>query len=87
MPLLASKGLPLGVKSRLYFKCSHSIILYGIETWLVKEEDVISLLRKDASLVRWRCHVRPEDKISAEELRARLKLNSMKEYLQDRGLQ
>ena len=33
------------------------------------------------------CNVRPEDKISAKELRARLKLKSMKEYLQDRRLQ
>ena len=29
-------------------------------------------------MVRWMCNVRPEDKISTEELRARLKLNSMR---------
>ena len=45
-------------------------MLYGIETWSVKEE-----------------YVMPEDKISAEELRARLALKSLKECLQDRRLQ
>ena len=34
-----------------------------------------------------RLSVRPEDRISAEELRTRLKLRSMREYLQDKGLQ
>ena len=33
------------------------------------------------------CNVRPEDKISAVELRSKLKLNSIQECLQDRRLQ
>ena len=36
-------------------------------------------------MVRWMCIVTPEDRISAEELRTRLKLNSVREFLQFRG--
>ena len=38
-------------------------------------------------VVGWMCNVRLEDRISAEKLRTRLKLNSMREYLHDRRLQ
>ena len=56
-------------KGRLYFACVHSVMLNGSETRPVKEEDVIRLERNDAILVRWMCNVKPEDKISEEELR------------------
>ena len=58
-----------------------------IETWSNKEEDVIRIDRNGARMVRWMCNVKSEDKISAEELRTRMKLKSMKECLQDRRLQ
>ena len=48
---------------------------------------MIRLERNDARTVRWLCNVLSEDRISAEELRARLKLKSMRECLQDRRLQ
>lgn len=38
-------------------------------------------------MVRWMYNVRPDDRISAEELGTRLKLNSMKKCLQDKRLQ
>ena len=38
---LASNGLPLGIKGRLYSACVWSIMLYESVTWSVKEEDVI----------------------------------------------
>ena len=34
----------------------------------------------------FKCNVRNEDKISAEDLRTRIKLNSMTKYLQDKRL-
>ena len=36
VPLLASKGLPLGAKDRLYSAYVPSIMLYESETWTVK---------------------------------------------------
>ena len=48
---------------------------------------MIRLVRNDATMVKWIRNVRSTDKSSAEELRTRLKLNSTKQCLQDRGLQ
>ena len=87
VPLFASSGFPLGAKGRLYSARARSAMLYGSETWPVNEEDVIRLERNDATMIRWLCNVRPEDRIYAEELETRLILKSMRECLQDRRLQ
>ena len=62
-------------------------LLYGSEAWRVKQENVIRLERNDARMVTWMCNVSPGDRISAEEIRDRLKLKGISEYLQDRSLQ
>ena len=54
--------------------------------WVI-EEDAIRLETNDAMMVRWIYNINPEDKIYAEELRASLKLFSMRERLQDKRLQ
>ena len=72
VPLLAGRDLHLIAKGRLYFACVHSVILYGNETWPLKEEGVIRLERNDARIVRCICKILSEDIISAEELRTRL---------------
>ena len=43
--------------------------------------------RSDAKMIRWMCNIRPGNRISAEEFRIKLKLNSRVECLQDRTLQ
>ena len=45
---------------------------------------MIRLEKNHAKMIRWMCNFRPEDKISAEELRTKLKWNSLREYLLDR---
>ena len=82
VPLLTSRGLPLGDKGR-YPACVRSVMLYRSETWIIKEEGVIKLERNDARKVQWMCNIRTETRILAKELRTGLKLNSMKQYLQD----
>ena len=49
VPLLASEGLPLG--SKVYFANAHSVMLYGSETWTVKEKYMIRLERKNARML------------------------------------
>ena len=44
--LLTSGDFPVGAKG-IYSTCAHSIKLYGIETWPVKEEYEIRLERND----------------------------------------
>ena len=58
-------------------------MLYGSGTWSAKEESVIRVERNDARMVRFMCNVRPDDRISAEEHRTRLKLSSMRGFLQN----
>ena len=53
----------------------------------IQKEDVIRLERNDARIVRLTCNVRPEDSISAGELKTRLKSKSVRKCLQDRRLQ
>ena len=86
MPLLLSRDAALGAKGRLYSACMCIVMLYGSETCPDKE-DLITLERNDAKMARWMCNVRPEDRICSEEFRTRLKLKSMREYVQDRRLQ
>ena len=54
-------------------------MLYGRKIWPVKEQDVITLERIDAKMVRWMCNNRPEERIPAEEFRTRLKLEQHKQ--------
>ena len=58
-------------------------MLYGSETSPVKKKDVIRLERNTANMVRCMCNVRPEDRISDEELKTRVKLNGIWECLKD----
>ena len=51
---------------------------------LKRKIDAIRLERIDARMARSMCNVRPEDKISADELRTRLKF---RKFSQDRRLQ
>ena len=62
-------------------------LLYGSEAWQIKQENVIRLERNDARMVTWMCNFSPGDMISAEEIRDRLKLKGISEYLQDKRLQ
>ena len=48
---------------------------------------MIRLERSDARIVKWMFSVRPEDRISAKELKTRLKLNDMMKCMQDGILQ
>ena len=66
VPLLTSRGLPLGANCRLYSAWLRSVMLHGSETWQDKEEYVMRLLRNDARMIIKMCNVRSEDKISAD---------------------
>ena len=50
-------------------------------TWPIREDNVIKLETDDARMIKWMHNVRPEDRISAVELRNRVQLNTMRECL------
>ena len=62
-------------------------MLCGSETWPVKEEDMIRLERNDTRMVGRMSIMRSENRISAENLRSRLKLSSVRECFQEKRLQ
>ena len=86
VPLLASKGLSLAAKGRLYQACVRSVMLYASETWPVKEEDLSRLERNDNSMLRWMCRVKLSDHVSSKDLRCRLRLVSVRALIQSRRL-
>ena len=52
LPLLTSRVISHKVKGRLYNACVRSVILYGSETWPLKEEDIQRICRTDNMMVR-----------------------------------
>ena len=77
MPLLTSRVISHKVKGRLYNACVRSVILYGSETWPLKEEDIQRICRTDNMMVRWICGVTLRDRKSSKELRDRLGLEDI----------
>lgn len=74
-------------QGRLHSANACSVKLHGFETCPIKEKYMIRLVRTDERMVRQRCCVILQESISAEELKTRLTLKSIKEGLENRRLQ
>ena len=57
LPMLTSKGLSLKLIGKLYDSCVRSVMLYGGETWAIKEDDIRRLEITDLCMIRWMCNV------------------------------
>ncbi|XP_057306914.1 uncharacterized protein LOC130645075 isoform X1 [Hydractinia symbiolongicarpus] len=86
LPLLTSRVLSIELKGRLYEACGRSVMLYGSETWAVKQEDLDCLDRSDMRMVRWMCNASLRDRKSSDELRNRLSIRRIKDVIQIRRL-
>ena len=82
LPLLTSRVFSLRTRGRAFEACVRSVVLYGSETWPVKEEDLVRLERNDMRMVRWMCNVTLKDRKSSEELRDRLGLVAIRDCVQ-----
>jgi len=58
LPLLTSMDISLIVRGRLYSSCVRSSMLHGSETWAVRKENEVALLRADVRMVSWMCDVK-----------------------------
>ena len=58
----------LKMKGRIYQSCVRSAMLYGSETWCLKENEVAILRRTERAMRRAMCGVRLMDKKNTEEL-------------------
>ena len=86
LPLLTSRIFSHKVKGRLYTACVRSAMLYGSETWPLKQEDIDRLVRTDMQMVRWMCNVSLRDRKSSEELRNRLHIPHIANVLRQKRL-
>jgi len=62
-------------------------MLHGSETWHVRKENVVALLRAEMRMVRWMCGVKLKDRFPSKELRERLCIDDITLVLQQNKLQ
>ena len=70
--ILTLRGASLRLKGKIYRACVQSVLVYGSETWPMKEEDTLRLERAERAMVRWMCGVTLKNRIPSERLRSRL---------------
>ena len=56
-------------------------MLYGSETWAVKEADILRLERNDTTMIRWVCNVILKDGNASSELGERLGFDNIRNYI------
>ena len=80
-PILTRKGLAPKIKGRVYSACVRSTMVYGSETWPMKEEQEQKLERVEMQMVRWMCGVKLADGIKSEELLKKLGIEAVRVVL------
>ena len=46
-PVLTKRGISLKLKGKIYDACVQRVLVYGSETWAMKEGDLVSLRRAE----------------------------------------
>ena len=64
----------------------HSVMIYGSETWPIRAEDMWCMERNDMRMIWWMCNVSLKDRLTSDELRGRLNLESIWRCVQNRRL-
>src|SRR5207244_1030415 len=80
-PVLAERGTSLKLKGKIYKACVQSVLVYGSETWPLKEEDARRLERNEMWMVRRMCGVKLSDRKRSEYLRSRLGIECVVEVV------
>jgi hypothetical protein len=79
--ILRMRGASLKMKGQIYSACVRSVMTYGSETWPMKVEDTRRLERTERMMVRHMCGVSLKDRKSMEDLRGRLKIESISDVI------
>ena len=66
--LLCGRRFSLKIKGKIYRTCVRSAVLYGSETWCLKEEELAILRRTERAMVRAMCGVKLVERRSTDEL-------------------
>ena len=79
--LLRGRRFSLRMKGTVYRSCIRSALLYGSETWCLRESDMAILRRTERAMVRSICGVKLVDRKNTEELMEMLGLKEMLDRL------
>ena len=66
--MLYGRRFPLRLKGAVYKSYVRSVILYGCETWCLKESEMVMLQRTERSMVRAMCGVQLKDRKTSTDL-------------------
>src|SRR5271165_288601 len=80
-PLLTKRVVSLKVKGKIYKACVRSVLVYGSETWPIKEDDLKKLERTERAMIRWMCGVSLKDRVNSDELMRRLDMEGVREIV------
>ena len=72
--MLNSKRFSLKLKGMVYWNCVRSVMLYGSETWCLRENEMAILRRTERAMVRVMCGAKLMEKKRTEDLMERLGL-------------
>mgnify|MGYP007071599789 CR=1 FL=1 len=79
--ILTRKEVSLKLKGKVYMACVRSAMVYGSETWAMTVELSNRLERTEMRMVRWMCGVSLRDRVSSEELRERMGIESVSDVV------
>ena len=80
--LLFGNRFPLKMKDKVYRCCVRSAILYGSETWCLKENEKAILRRTERAMVRAMCGQKVVDRKATEEQMDMLELKETVDRLE-----
>ena len=73
--MLLGKKFSLKLKGKVYRSCVRSAMLYGSETWCLKENEMVILRRTERAMIRAMCGVKLMDKKKTDVMMCMLGLN------------
>jgi len=66
--LLTNKDISLTARGKLYSSCVQSSMLHRSETWPIRKENEVALLRAEMKVVRWMCGVKVQERVPSKGL-------------------
>ena len=79
--ILTSKDVSLKLKGKVYLACVRSAMVYGSETWAMTSEQMGRFERTEMRMVRWMCGVSLRDKFTSDELRERMGIEPVLDFV------
>ena len=73
--------MPLRQKGKVYRSCVQSVMVYASETWAVRVKEEQRMKRIENVMLRWMCGVTLRDKVPTAELRRRLGIEAVVDFM------